>query len=307
MKNNRLSYLHYLSGTGIEIGALNSPMPVSDQVEVKYVDIMTPEEINKHYPGSRLPDIVSDGTSFPDVADDTFNFVIGNHLLEHMDDPIGALVEWFRILKDGGIVMMAIPDKRFTFDNWRKRTKLEHVINDFDNNLDAQLSNLDHLKDWAVHVEKLEEYSPEWKLWIENQFKNGYSVHNHVWVIEDIMKIIRYLNDFLDGKFDILDYNHTPTQSNEFILILKVDKDTTYNKYINHAQLLISEKKLMLERQLLHLSRHKFLINIRNFLRKSWKFLHSGHTDNAVLKECHNVVVSEDQRLWAEKTGLGNT
>ena len=175
----------------------------------------------------------------------------------------------FRILKDGGIVMMAIPDKRFTFDNCRKRTKLEHVINDFDNNLDAQLSNLDHLKDWAVHVEKLEEYSPEWKLWIENQFKNGYSVHNHVWVIEDIMKIIRYLNDFLDGKFDILDYNHTPTQSNEFILILKVDKDTTYNKYINHAQLLISEKKLMLERQLLHLSRHKFLINIRNFLRKS--------------------------------------
>lgn len=47
-------------------------------------------------------------------ADGSFDFVITSHLLEHLQDTRGALLEWLRVVKVGGYVVNIIPDVRFT-------------------------------------------------------------------------------------------------------------------------------------------------------------------------------------------------
>ena len=48
-----------------------------------------------------------------------------------MRNPIGALVNWLRVVRDGGLLYLIVPDKRRTFDQLRVRTTLEHMVLDY--------------------------------------------------------------------------------------------------------------------------------------------------------------------------------
>ncbi len=74
-----------------------------------------------HYPeliGQPLqaPDMIDDGETLSTIDSASQDFVIANHFLEHCENPIQTLRNFLRVLKDGGILYMAVPDKRFTFD-----------------------------------------------------------------------------------------------------------------------------------------------------------------------------------------------
>lgn len=86
----------YLKGEGIEVGALHNPLPLPRKARVTYVDRMTVPELRKHYAEFRKLDltpvsIVSNGETLEAVADQSQDFVIGNHLIEHAEDPIRML------------------------------------------------------------------------------------------------------------------------------------------------------------------------------------------------------------------------
>jgi SAM-dependent methyltransferase len=44
----------------------------------------------------------------PDASQD---YVISSHVIEHLPDPIGAFIEWTRLLKPGGTVFMIVPHR----------------------------------------------------------------------------------------------------------------------------------------------------------------------------------------------------
>lgn len=48
--------------------------------------------------------------------------MIANHFLEHCEDPVRTLQNLLRVLRRKGILFMAIPDKRSTFDYTRPCT-----------------------------------------------------------------------------------------------------------------------------------------------------------------------------------------
>lgn len=220
----RARYRRWLRGRGLEIGALGSPFEVDEGVEVVYSDILPAEEIDRHYPGGVHPDILSDSESFPSVEDSSFDFLIANHVLEHLTDPIRALREWHRILRDGGVLLMALPDKRYTFDRGRRRTPLAHLVADSRNNLEPRLKNFEHLVEWATHVEGLEAGSGEWKAWIEERFENGFAVHNHVWVLQDVLRLVLHLYRRRVASFALVKRGNTSPFGNEFILLLRARK-----------------------------------------------------------------------------------
>ena len=45
------------------------------------------------------------------VADETYDTVYCSHLIEHLEDPITAVKNWFRILKKGGNLIISAPDR----------------------------------------------------------------------------------------------------------------------------------------------------------------------------------------------------
>jgi SAM-dependent methyltransferase len=78
--------------------------------------------------GEALPvDLVSPGDQLP-LADNSVDFVISSHVIEHFPDPIKALREWYRVVKPGGYLYIIAPHKERTFDKERPRSTLAELI-----------------------------------------------------------------------------------------------------------------------------------------------------------------------------------
>jgi len=171
----------YLSGSGLEIGALHHPLPVHATVRVRYVDRMGEAELRRHYPELQeqhfVPiDIVDNGETLSLVNDASQDFVIANHFLEHCEDPISTLGTFFRVLRPGGIVYLAIPEKTSTFDRDRPVTPLEHFWEDHRSG--PQHSRWAHYREWAELVDKRCDDLETHALRLLNK---NYSIHFHVW------------------------------------------------------------------------------------------------------------------------------
>lgn len=72
-------------------------------------------------------DIVSSGDNLP-FDDNSVDFVISSHVIEHFYDPIKTIEEWLRVTKPGGYVYMIVPHKERTFDIDRPRSPLGELI-----------------------------------------------------------------------------------------------------------------------------------------------------------------------------------
>jgi SAM-dependent methyltransferase len=133
-----LSGLDLQRARGIEIGALTSPVVSKADGEVFYVDYFDREVLRTEYesdPNVDIDQIVQvdavwgDHTlreCFPNIS--SFDYVIASHVIEHVPDMIGWLKEIAEVLRPGGRLALAIPDKRYTFDYLRQPTRLSELI-----------------------------------------------------------------------------------------------------------------------------------------------------------------------------------
>ena len=102
----------YLQGQGIEIGALHHLLTAPKDVKVLYVDRMSVADLRKQYPElNDLPlveaDILADGEDLKTIADNTQDFVIANHFIEHCQYTNGTIQNMLRVLKLGGVLYSA--------------------------------------------------------------------------------------------------------------------------------------------------------------------------------------------------------
>ena len=209
----------WLSGDGIEIGALHNPLPTNHKTHVTYVDRMDSEALLRHYPKlsgrSFVPvNIVADGELLSSINDMSQDFVIANHLLEHCIDPIGALKTWLRVLKFGGIAYMAVPDKRFTFDYKRAATTWNHFLDDSRNT--DEHSHKAHYIDWIKNVMKKPEEESDGVL--AHLLKRQYSIHFHTWTAITLHEFFRNCRTDLGFPFSICEFKKN---GNELIAVLK--------------------------------------------------------------------------------------
>jgi predicted SAM-dependent methyltransferase len=194
----------YLHGDGIEIGALHNPLPVPSSARVRYVDRMPVPALERQYPELRNEtlvevDIIDDGerlTRLPDASED---FVIANHLLEHCQDPLAALQSMFRVLRPGGVLYLAVPDRRFTFDADRPVTSLEHVLED--HRLGPERSRRQHFEEWVRLVDNVEE--PEVEHRATSLLEADYSIHFHVWEQSDVLDLLQLARREVGLEFDV--------------------------------------------------------------------------------------------------------
>ncbi|MCC3411339.1 MULTISPECIES: methyltransferase domain-containing protein [unclassified Microcoleus] len=209
----------YLSGKGIEVGALHAPLEVPDSVKVSYVDRMSVSDLRKQYPelnGTNLieADIVDNGETLSSIADNSWDFVIANHMIEHCQNPIGALENFLRVLKPGGIVYMGVPDKRYIFDVDRPMTTLDHLIRDYKEG--PEWSKVSHYEEYVRLVEKF----PQEQILARQQalIEIDYSIHFHVWTSETFSELLFYSQKHLGFDFTIELFQQN---SIEIVMILR--------------------------------------------------------------------------------------
>lgn len=211
----------YLQGQGIEIGALHHPLVVPKDVKVLYVDRMSVADLRQQYPElNDLPlieaDILANGEDLATIADNTQDFVIANHFIEHCQDTIGTIQNMLRVLKPGGILYSAIPNKEATFDIDREVTSLEHMWQD--HNESPARSKRDHFESWVRHVGHFQD-EVEIANQVDRLIEMDYSIHYHVFTKESWLELFVSLQQKLAIRFEIeLVFNNG---SHEIILIAR--------------------------------------------------------------------------------------
>ena len=86
-----------------------------------------------------------EGSHLAPIADASYDFVLSCHNLEHFANPIKALVEWKRVLRPGGALILVLPYFVNTFDHRRTPTAVDHLWDDFHQNVDE--GDLTHVPD----------------------------------------------------------------------------------------------------------------------------------------------------------------
>ena len=72
-----------------------------------------------------------EATNLSGIADASYDFVLSSHCLEHVANPLAALRDWRRVTRDGGHLLLILPDPQHTFDHRRPKTTLSHLREDF--------------------------------------------------------------------------------------------------------------------------------------------------------------------------------
>jgi predicted SAM-dependent methyltransferase len=208
----------YIQGAGIEIGALHHPLPVPEKATVRYVDRLAIQELRRQYPElNELPivnvDIITDGETLEAISDDSQDFVIANHFLEHCQNPLFAIENMFRVLKQNGVLFIAIPDKQYTFDIARTVTSYQHLENDYADG--GENSRKQHFEEWVKLVNHIND-EPEAIRQVNTLMSINYSIHFHVWTQVEMIEMFLKLKQKLGFRVELISRNN-----NEVIFILR--------------------------------------------------------------------------------------
>ncbi|MFN8392566.1 MAG: methyltransferase domain-containing protein [Bdellovibrionota bacterium] len=220
-RNWREYFASQLLGRGLEIGPLHRPLPRHGGMQVDYIDRYTVPQLREHYPELKdlplvEPTIIGDGETLSEVADQTYDFLIAAHVIEHTRNPISAIEQWCRVLKPGGLLYLIVPDKRITFDKQRVRTTLEHMILDYVS--PSAERDFEHFLDYAVFVNKKQQWMAVEEA--KRLCAEDYSIHFHVFLPSDVIRLVEWISANV-RPIDIAEGPNAAPGSDEFHLLLR--------------------------------------------------------------------------------------
>jgi SAM-dependent methyltransferase len=198
----RTAHFASLRGSGIEIGPLANPAMLRAGATVRYVDQFGLDELRRRNPDVPAeavvaPDVIADSHALAPIADASVDFVIASHVLEHLDNPVAALLEWRRVLRPRGRLVLVVPDGRFTFDAGRALTSLEHILWDYVNAGSElkRLSDLFHIAECNLNLHEHLTVDTSVEL-AQRILVETYDTHFHVWSFDALHTQLRRLIGF---------------------------------------------------------------------------------------------------------------
>jgi SAM-dependent methyltransferase len=198
------SYLahFYLDGLyGLELGgAAHNPFNLKT-LNVDYTDDMNTifKQGEEKLCGEKMKvDIVANGDDLP-FKDESVDFVISSHVIEHFFDPIKALKEWYRVIKSGGYIFLIAPKQTALRGETRPCTKVEELIARHEGRMKPEEVDMTGYQTSSVTGLPLDEHG-----------------HWSVWNLKDFLPILDYL------KYKVVDTEETDTKvSNGFTVVIK--------------------------------------------------------------------------------------
>ena len=180
----------YLSGRGLEIGGLQFPLPLPKGARATYVDRMPVNELRAQYPELRehplVPvSIVDDGETLRTIADASQDFVVACQFLEHCKNPIRAIENFLRVVREGGTLYLAIPNRDHTFDKSRPTTPLTHLWGDYEER--PEWTQERHFQEYSRGMSAVYHPGRSEAEILEDAVRllaEDYSIHYHVWDME---------------------------------------------------------------------------------------------------------------------------
>jgi hypothetical protein len=193
----------YISGQGIEIGALDRVLPLPAGATATYLDRLWVPSLRLAYPelaGQNLAPVslVDNAEELKRVPQESQDFLIANNVLGYCEDVIGTLFNWFRVLQTNGVLFLTVPEKSQTADRHRPPLAVEHLIRDHQQG--GEQFRTQHYQEYVRYVQGIDNTS-EVTEQIRHLGNIGYSIPYHVWTRQEFLDLIVYLRTKLG--FDI--------------------------------------------------------------------------------------------------------
>ena len=297
-RNKLIEPINFDTDKGLEIGPLISPLLKKQDVDVYYADHCSTEELIKKYE----PDEKVDTTKIVDIdyiwnqetidklakSDDKFDFIIASHVVEHIPNLIKWFSELYAMLKPGGIVSLAAPHRKYTFDCYRQETTTSQLVaayvegrtkpsamqiyDHFSNHSDINTKQawLDKLPEAEVDFNDGDRYLRAYQAVIQSEQNADFYMDSHcsVFTEKSFLNIIAELVhlDLFHFKIEAL-HVAEPFEREFQVILKKVDKNTEGWKEEIFASLPINE----IEKEL----KPTLFAHIFDFLREIKKKLKS--------------------------------
>jgi SAM-dependent methyltransferase len=202
----------YLVGDGVELGPGHSPFPIPyPGTNVRYVDRWVPDTNRELFPelGEAatfpMPDIIADLDTdrLSALDDESQDFVIASHVLEHLANPLAMLGEIQRVLRSRGVALVLLPDRRRTFDRARRPTPVQHLVAEYE--ADVTTVSDDHLEDFLRGVG---EWHDDWSADARTEAIERHrqrSFHVHCWNEDEFSETLLHVIETGRQQWDLLD------------------------------------------------------------------------------------------------------
>ena len=193
----------YIYGKGIEIGGPSSIFKSiyqscisCDDVDFAIETIWNKNKLTDTFVledgtvlGKRF---IADATDLHLIGTEIYDFVLSSNNIEHMANPLKAILEFIRILKNGGSLIVVVPNKVYNFDHNREDTLFSHIKEDFNNNmLEDDLKHLDEILEKHDLGMDMEMTFDEFKSRSLNNYCNR-CLHHHVFSLKLLKDIAQY-------------------------------------------------------------------------------------------------------------------
>jgi SAM-dependent methyltransferase len=236
------------SQIGIEVGPLDKPIIRRDEGMIYYVDHASREELLARYKEDPAVDhdaivdvdFIWGQESLLDLFGDIapVDYIVASHLIEHVPDLVGWLQEAAAVLVTGGILALAIPDRRFTFDYRRQVSTAPELIGAYLDRLRrpsprqvyahfSQVVELDAAAAWSAavldsalkHIHTIGD-----ALDLAHKAANGEYVDTHCWVFTPESFLARMHELVEVGLLDFSVAEVTPTAKNELEFYVSLER-----------------------------------------------------------------------------------
>lgn len=186
----------FLRGQGVEVGAGSRPFPVPPQARCRYGDIRDQAQLADYFGTDRVSvEGRIDAQTMAGVPPDSLDFVISAHVIEHLDDPLGAIRATVQVLRPGGVFLLVVPEMTRTWDCRRPPTPLAHLLRDsVDGGQGTRLqAYVEHVR--HVHPQITGEVIPEDAVMDHARatMAAGMDLHVHAWREADFRELLDHL------------------------------------------------------------------------------------------------------------------
>lgn len=136
-----------------------------------------------------------DAVDLQAVMSNHYDFICISDTLEHVANPFKALLEWARVVRPGGLMLIIFPYKNVTADKNRDVTKIEHLIDDYRNFVnEADVSHIDEiLRLHDISLDTASKGLDDFKAKAQKNFEHRI-LHHHVYDQKLLYEIYRCLN-----------------------------------------------------------------------------------------------------------------
>ncbi|MDX3901162.1 MAG: methyltransferase domain-containing protein [Sphingobium sp.] len=209
----------FVKGEGIEVGAGTRPFPIPDSAVCRYGDARDKDALKIYFKVEEVADVgFIDAQTFAGVSEESQDFVISAHVIEHLFDAAGSIGNAIRVLRPGGVYIMAVPDMRFTFDHLRQPTPIPHFLKDMEDG--GESTRLEAYEDFLRHVAipVFDDPLPESQIFEEAKrlCEAKHDIHVHAWTTHSLNEMLEAIRPFF--PFDVIGQTLV---MNENIVVLK--------------------------------------------------------------------------------------